>query len=119
MNILVIYYSYEGNTAFVAQTIAEHFKGDSIRLKPVKEMTSTGFFKFLLGGMQVIMKKRPPLEPFNQDYEKYDYVFIGSPIWAGSYAPAIRTLFEDCHMIGKKVFFFTTSEGENKRAEER
>ncbi len=86
MKILVIYYSYEGNTAFITQTIVEHLKGDVIRLKPINEMKSTGFFKFLLGGFQVIMKKRPPLEPFNQDYEKYDYVFVGSPVWAGSFA---------------------------------
>ncbi len=80
MNILIIHYSFKGNTAFIAQTIAAHLKGDIIRLKPVKEMTSTGFSKYLWGSKQVIMKERPKLEPFNQDYGKYDYVFVGSPV---------------------------------------
>jgi flavodoxin len=119
MNILVIFYSYEGNTAFIAKTIAEHLKGDIIRLTPVKEMTSAGFLKYFWGGKQVLMKQCPSLEPFNQDYGKYDYVFVGSPVWAWSFAPAIRTLFEKCGLVDKKIYFFTTSEGGNKKVETR
>jgi len=117
MNILVLFYSYEGNTAMVAETIADYYHGDIIRLTPVKEMTSTGFSKYFWGGKQVFMKECPPLEPFNEDYAKYDYVFVGSPVWSWSYAPAIRTLFENNHLAGKKVYFFTTSEGGNKGVE--
>ena len=117
MKILVVYYSYEGNTAFIAKTIADHYQGDIIRLVPTKEMTSMGFSKYFWGGKQVIMKECPELEPFDKDFLKYDYVFVGSPVWSWTYAPAIRTLFEKEHMTGKKIFFFTTSEGGNRGVE--
>ena len=53
-------------------------------------------------------------EPFNQDFSKYDFVFVGSPIWSWTHATATRTLFEKVHLIGKKVYFLTTSKGSNR-----
>jgi multimeric flavodoxin WrbA len=41
------------------------------------------------------MKIKPKLEPINVDFQAFDVIFLGSPIWAGTYAPPIKTLLED------------------------
>ncbi len=43
---LVVYYSYEGSTRLIAETIADTLKADILTLKPLEEMTSKGFLKF-------------------------------------------------------------------------
>ncbi len=119
MNPLVIYYSYEGNTAVIAETIADYFHCGIIRLRTKKEMKSTGFMKFMWGGKQVVMKDKPELEPFNSDFSPYDVVFVGSPVWAWTYTPAIRTLVENGYLKGKKIYFFTTSGGDKRKVEDK
>ena len=49
MKKLVVFYSYEGNTKFIAKTIAESINEDILELKPVKDMDSKGFMKFIWG----------------------------------------------------------------------
>lgn len=65
------------------------------------------------------MKDKPELEAFNADFSKYDIVFVGSPVWAWTYTPAIRTLVENGYLKGKKIYFFTTSGGDKRKVEER
>ena len=42
---LVVYYSYEGNTRFIAAAIKEAIDADFIELQPKKESTLKGFMK--------------------------------------------------------------------------
>ena len=37
MKTLIVYYSHEGNTDFVAKKIAEKLEADTVRLVPVKK----------------------------------------------------------------------------------
>jgi flavodoxin len=119
MKALVIYYSFEGNTEFIANTIAETLKITTVRIHPVKDLTSTGFSKYVWGGGQVVMKIKPKLEPINVDFQAFDVIFLGSPIWAGTYAPPIKTLLEDGIFKNKKVYYFYTHQGGAQNAEIR
>jgi len=40
------------------------------------------------------MKEKPELKAFDKDLDKYDLIFIGTPVWAFNYTPAIYTFFE-------------------------
>lgn len=42
------------------------------------------------------------------DLYKYEVVFIGTPVWAWSVTPAIRTLLKENNFAGKKVVLFCT-----------
>lgn len=117
MKTLIIYYSYEGHTALIAETIAKTISADTLRLVPVHENVGTGFSKFLWGGKQVVMKERPKLQPFNINFDAYDQILIGSPVWAWTYTPAIRTFFAGNYLKGKKITFFCTHEGGIKGVE--
>lgn len=119
MKTLVVYYSYEGNTELIAKAISDTFKFDCISIKPVKEMKSKGFTKYVWGGGQVVMKIVPKIEPINVNLDDYDFIIIGSPIWAGTYAPPIRSFIESTHCINKRIGYFYTHLGGAELAEKR
>ncbi|MFO7678151.1 MAG: flavodoxin [Thermoplasmatota archaeon] len=111
VNIVVVYYSYEGNTRFIAQCIAEEINADMLGLKPVKEMNSKGFFKYFWGGKKVVFKQKPELLAFDKNPNEYDIIFIGTPVWALTFTPAIRTFFSTIHLKNKKIALFCCHEG--------
>ncbi len=45
------------------------------------------------------------------DLSKYDTVFIGGPVWWGTYPQVMFTFFKDINLDGKTVIPFTTHEG--------
>lgn len=119
MRILVIYYSYEGNTKFVAQTIASTVKADLLELKPEKEINAKGFMKYIWGGRQVLMKARPVLKELDKDLVDYDLLFIGTPVWAWSYAPPLNTFFHSANFQGKKIALFCCHGGSKGKTLEK
>jgi len=62
-------------------------------------------------GEQVFMKDSPKLIDFNVNFDLYDTVVIGTPVWALSYAPAIRTFLDMKLLSGKKIHLFCTHTG--------
>jgi len=119
MNKLVIYYSFEGNTKFVAQLIAGTLEADLLELKPKNEIKSRGFIKYFWGGKQVIMKEKPELLPFDKQFYEYDMLFIGTPVWAWGYAPPLATLFSATKFKGKKIALFCCHGGGKGRTLEK
>jgi flavodoxin len=111
MKVLVVFYSHEGNTRFIAEQIADATSADVLELKPVKEMSATGFMKYVWGGKQVAMGEKPDLRPYDEDPRDYDLVFIGTPVWSFTYAPVIRTFLETWDLTGRKVALFACHSG--------
>ncbi|HOO33796.1 MAG TPA: flavodoxin [Thermotogota bacterium] len=116
---LVLYYSYEGNTKKIAEIIAKELGADIEEVKPVKEMSSRGFGKFVWGGSQVVMNRKPALRPIKMNPDDYELIFIGTPVWAFTYAPPIKTVIETGLFKDKKVAFFCTHEGGPGKTEEK
>ena len=110
---LVVYYSFEGNTKLIAQSIADEIGADILELKPKKELKSKGFTKYLWGGSQVMMKKKPELMPMEISPKEYDVIFLGTPVWAWTYAPPLKTFFEEVDLSNKKIALFTCHGGQN------
>jgi len=112
MKIAVVYYSLEGNTKKVAMKIADKFSADIYELKEAKSIISkTGFFKYVWGGKQVVMKQNPDLEELNINIGQYEYIFIGTPVWAFTYSPAIRSFLSKYNIKGKKIGLFCSHSG--------
>ena len=106
MKKLVIFYSLDGNTKFISENIAEEIGADILELKPVKEIRRNNFMKLFSGGKQAMMKATPELQPIDKDPTEYDLIFIGTPVWAWTFAPALRTFFKDHKIENKKIGLF-------------
>lgn len=117
--VLVVYYSFEGNTKKLAEELAKGLHADIQEIKPENERESKGFSKFLWGGSQVLMGKTPKLLPIQKNFKEYDLIFMGTPIWAGSFAPPIKTLLEGNYIKGKKIAYFFTHAGGAAKAGEK
>ena len=112
MKILVIHYSLEGNTKFIAQKIAEATGADFLELKPKKETVKPhSLSKYLWGGKQVMMKEKPEILPFSYNPEEYDLLFIGTPVWAWSFTPPITTFLSNAKLADKKIALFCSHGG--------
>lgn len=111
MKNLIVYYSYEGNTEIIAKEIQEEIGGDILKLVPKKEKKTKSLFRFVWGGIQVYMTKKPELEKYQIDLSKYDNIFIGSPCWFGTYAPPINTFISENHLENKKIYLFVCNGG--------
>ncbi len=108
---ILIYYSFEGNTHFVATEIASRLGCDMLRIEPAQEIKSHGFMKYVWGGRQAFMKKTPPLKEYDLDTDAYDTFIVGSPVWAWTYSPPLRTFFSQNDIEGKNVVVFCCHEG--------
>lgn len=106
MKALVVFYSFEGNTKLIAENIAKIVNADILELKPKKEIKSKGFMKYFWGGKAAIMKTKPELFPIEKNPQNYDILFIGTPVWAFTYAPPLNTFFSTSPVSNKKIVLF-------------
>ena len=106
MKTAVIYYSFEGNCGLAAKVIKDALNADIYEIKTIDKKKRTGFAKYLWGGFQAIMKKKPELEPLSIDINAYDLIILGTPVWAGSPAPAMFSFLCGTRIIGKKVALY-------------
>lgn len=111
MKTLIVYYSFEGNTEYYVKSLAEAINAETLCLKPIKEKQSKGFTKFIWGGYQAVMKKKPDLKTYDFKASDYDRIIFAAPVWAGTFAPPLRTFFDNEDLIAKKVAFFFTHDG--------
>jgi flavodoxin len=106
MKKAVIFYSFEGNTKLIAETIATEIEADLIELRPKDEKKSKGFMKYFWGGRAVMRNIKPELYKIENNIQEYDVLFIGSPVWAFNYAPALKTFFSENTISNKKIGLF-------------
>ena len=115
--IAIIYYSMTGNIEYVAEKIQEQTKGDLIKMIPKKEYPNSGFKKFFWGGKSAVMKETPTLEDYQFNDNEYDQIIIGTPVWASTYAPPIRTFIKENKDVlkNKKISIFISCSGGNTK----
>jgi flavodoxin len=111
MKAVVVYYSLEGNTELIADMISKRTGADLIKLIPKKEYSREGFKKYFWGGKSVIFKNKPKLLNGDINLDHYDTVIIGTPVWAGSFTPPIRSFLSKYIMKNKSVYLYTCSAG--------
>jgi flavodoxin len=106
---LLVYYSLDGNTDFVAQTIAKETGADTVRLHQVKEPPE-GLGKYLIGGYEALSRHDVEIYSYRDlNPQDYDTIILGTPVWAGTYAPALRTYLNQHPFENKGVYLFAIS----------
>jgi flavodoxin len=111
MKTAVVYYSLDGNCAFVAEEIKSLLNAELIHLQTKDEKKRRCFAKYFWAGGMVFMHKKPPLKPYTFDPAAYELIVIGAPVWAGSPAPPIQTFLSESGISGKKIALFACHGG--------
>lgn len=114
-NVLVVYYSATGNTEEVANYIADATGGDLFEVEPAEPYTnddlnwtddnsrvSQEYADESLRDVELVTTEV-------ENWDSYDTVFIGYPIWWGIAAWPMDTFVEANDFTGKTVIPFCTS----------
>jgi len=124
-SILVVYFSRtgeqytvgvidKGNTAIVAEMIAEETGADLFEVLPEED-----YYPYTYEELTDVAKQeqnegaRPVYQEPVPDLSKYDTVFIGAPVWWGDWPMIMYTFFESNaeELSGKTLVPFSTHEG--------
>lgn len=112
---LVIYYSASGNTARVAKDIAEAAGADLFEIVPTEVYTSEDLnwtnpdSRVSREHDDESLRDVPLTTTEVPDWDSYDTVFIGYPIWWGIAAWPVDTFVKNNDFTGKTVIPFATS----------
>lgn len=114
MAALVVYFSVGGNTRKVAEAIAKNLSADIFEIRPEKPYTA-GDINWINPlsrcNREKIGKKDVLIAGSIKDFDKYDTVFIGFPIWYGTAPNIVNTFCKAYDWKEKKVYIFATSGG--------
>ena len=119
VKVLVVYYSLTGNTKFIAEHIGNELNADVEEVKPVKDLDPDSGSKYFWGGMKATMKTKPKLEDLGYNPLEYDLIIIGTPVWAWTLSPPIRSYCSKFDLKNKSVALITSSSGDGVKAMNR
>jgi flavodoxin len=120
--VLVVYFSRTGenynvgnvevgNTAMVASYIKEYLKADSFEIVPVDKYPEKYDECTDIAQKEKNDNARPKIQDKINNFDSYDTVFLGYPIWWGDLPMIMYTFMEEYDFNGKNVIPFNTHEG--------
>lgn len=113
--VLVVYYSASGNTKAVADAIAQYTDGDTFEIVPVEAYTNEDLNWGQEGSRVNREHDDESLQDIAlvtttvEDFDSYDTIFIGYPIWWHEAAWVVNNFVKDNDFTGKTVIPFCTS----------
>ncbi|MCD8261366.1 MAG: flavodoxin [Bacteroides sp.] len=110
--VLIAYYSLRnGNTRVVAEHIRKTVGGEIFRIETVDAYPAVYNKVTTQAKKELESGYRPALRTTIPDFEEYDIIYLGSPNWWNTIAPAVMTFLEDNDFEGKTIVPFITHEG--------
>ena len=122
-NVLVLYFSRtgeqyvvgvidKGNTAIVAEMIAEQTGADLFEILPADDHYPMTYAELTdVAKQEQNERARPAYAGELPELSQYDTVFIGAPVWWGDWPMILYTVFENNDFSGKTLIPFSTHEG--------
>ena len=105
---LVLYYSESGTTKTVAEELKQQLGADIEAVEAVEPYS--GNFQETIQRSQREREsgQSPAIKPLKSNLADYDVIFLGYPIWFGTYAMPIVTLVKEHDFAGKTIVPFCT-----------
>lgn len=100
-----------GNTAMMASYIKEYLNADSFEIVPKIKYPDNYDKCTELAKKELNNNERPEIENTVSNFDEYDTVFIGYPIWWGDLPMVVYTFLESHDFEKKTVIPFNTHEG--------
>ena len=105
---LILYFSQTGTTEVVAHQLQEMLGADIEAIVPVVPYDGSYMETIERGRKEKDEGTFPEIQPLKADIRSYDVIFLGYPVWFGTYATPIETLLRTVDFKGKKVVPFCT-----------
>lgn len=121
-NVLIAYFSRagenysvgvieKGNTELLAEIVAEETGGDLFKIEPVQEYPS-GYEECKdVATQERNDNARPEIKNEIENFDSYDVIFVGYPIWWGDMPMIMYSFLESYDFSGKIIIPFNTHEG--------
>ena len=109
----------EGNTAKLAKVIAEQTGADLFEIVPVVDYPQSYDECLEVATAEQREGARPEYVGDIENWDQYDTVFIGYPIWWGEIPNIVYTFMENHDFAGKTVIPFNTHEGSGQSHSQR
>ena len=100
-----------GNTRVVADYISEMTGADQFEIVADKDYDMPYMQLIEVAKQEANDGELPPMVGKLENLDQYDTVFIGGPVWWGTYPQVMFTFFRDYDLDGKTIIPFTTHEG--------
>lgn len=100
-----------GNTKIVDEYIRERTGADEFEIVAEKSYDMPYSDLTKLARKETGSGELPPFKGTVNDIEQYDTIFIGCPVWWGTYPQVMFTFFKKYDLNGKTIIPFTTHEG--------
>lgn len=102
----------EGNTAIVAKMIAEQIDGSLFEVKLKNDTYPAGYTALTeVAKTEKNSNARPEIADDVSNFDDYEVIFIGGPVWWGDLPMAVYTFIDKHNWSGKTVVPFVTHEG--------
>ncbi|MBQ7547649.1 MAG: flavodoxin [Clostridia bacterium] len=102
----------KGNTAIVAEMIAQQTGADLFEIVPADDHYPKKYKELTdVAKQEQRDNARPAYAGTLPDLSGYDTIFIGAPVWWGDWPMILYTVFENNDFSGKKLVPFSTHEG--------
>ncbi|MDF1698420.1 MAG: hypothetical protein P1U56_21395 [Saprospiraceae bacterium] len=109
MRTLLLYVSVTGQTHAFAQRIAASLGNvDLVRIKIKTQIPTNEFWKIVKIGFLVWWGGGMKYEVQSIDFDKYDTIILGSPVWMGRGAPPIISMTKKYNLKEKIKGLFVT-----------
>ena len=120
--VLVVYFSHPGenyavgnvkvgNTKLVADEIQKVTGADAFEVVAEKSYDMPYDALTELAKKETESGEKPAFKGGVQNIDQYDVVFVGGPIWWGTYPQVMFTFFDKYDLNGKTIIPFSTHEG--------
>ena len=102
----------KGNTAIVAEMIAEQTGADLFEVLPAEDHYPMTYDELTeVAKQEQNENARPAYSGKQPDLSGYSTIFIGAPVWWGDWPMIMYTVFENNDFSGKTLIPFSTHEG--------
>lgn len=110
---LVVYFSWSGNTEFVADEVAKEAGADVFRVVPAEASRYGGDYDTVvdIAKKEVAEQVRPEFAGSVANFEQYDTIYLGYPCWWGDMPMIMYSFLAKYDLSGKTLAPFTTNEG--------
>lgn len=111
MERVLIYYSLDGHTHYLAEQAQKLLGCDVYRLQLAKEYPAKGFAKYYTAGRNTVLRFPHTFKQPLPDLSRYDVVILATPIWAGRVCAPMYSYLKQAEFAHKDLYLIANCSG--------